>query len=314
VVGALHGDLARHAARLLALCALRRGRLTEAVLGTREWERHEPRLGPVLAVRGLALASARLPAAARELLEAAQAKGLVDSDGVAVDRTWVDAVLASAKLSVAREAEIVVQEFKNFTPKSWGVPLLESWIRAGGALDELLGALDDASARKLRRQLYKQIACIDSVACLEYAEHVFLAGVDPALTDLLDAVVARGELDLDDARRWSARVRAAGRSDACPLASLAATAGGPPVARVLAAAELIEQYADPRGPELLEYAARNLHTAAIRGVMHRLAAEAPSTLGLFITAVTRSAVRREAVAATLERGGESELADELRAV
>lgn len=312
MLGAFEGDLGRRIARLLAYCAVRRGRRMEAVHATHVWERLEPNPGPALALRGVALATQQLSGHALPLLEAALASGLTDSDGVTVDRTWIEAMVSKARQRLPRVESLAGQEVYSMHHRSALGPLLEAWNELGRPVSELLGLFNDVSRRIVRNRIFETLGAIDSISCIQYAEELAADGMGPNVVDLLVSVVARGDITLDEVRPWADRVRAAGREKRCPLVEFAGVPVGPPVERVLAAAELIDRYQDERGRELLETATRSLPTAAIGGALHRLAAEVPSVLGAFIEAAARSSARREALAVTLERGGAPELAEQLR--
>ena len=314
LLGAIHGDLGRRAARLLTFCAVRRSRRIEAELGAREWERLDDQRGPAMALRGVALASKLRVGHAVPLLEGALAAGLVDRDGIVVDRAWIETVLSDAKVRLPLLEPVVVAEIQALRtkPKIWN--LCDGWLQLGRPLSDLASSLTGDVRRRFVTGVVDHARAIDASGCLDMAEWLAEKGITQQVLTLVHLVTVRGELPFDDGVAWSERLRAAGKGQECPLPLLAVSPAAPPVTRVRAAAALVDRFADPRGIAVLREAAAAVHPAALGGILHRLSDEAPTALVSFIEAAGRTKERRAALADTLEAGSAQGLAEQLRAV
>ena len=314
LVGAIDGELGRRAARLLAFCAVRRSRRSEAELGAREWARLDERTGPATALRAAALVAKLRVGTAVPLLEAALAAGLVDSDGIAVDRTWVETMLSDAKVRLPILEPLVAIEIQNLRSKPNIWSLCDGWLQLGRPLHALAASLTGDVRRRFVDGAVDVARGLDPDACLDLANWLAEKGITQQVLTLVHLVALRCELDLDDALAWSERLRAAGKANECPLPLLAIAPAAPPVTRVRAAAALVDRFADPRGLAVLHEAAVAVHPAALGGALHRISGEAPTALVPFIEAAGRTKERRAALADTLDAGGAPELAAQLRAV
>ncbi len=105
------------------------------------------------------------------------------------------------------------------------------------------------------------------------------------------AVVAHlgADLPLTRALEWSARMRAAGHPEHCPLLGLAANRGRPAQERLRAAAVTAATFGDPRAASLAELAANDLPVDLLVPALDELAALAPDLLEGFleVAAATR---------------------------
>ena len=278
VHGALDGELGHRAARLMTVLAQRHCRLHEVELGAAEWERLSPNPGPARALHGLALFTVRRSGEAADLLEEALADGLLDSDGVTVDRGWVLSARHEARAASQRSASVLPRAFSEIdavlATEQATSGVIDLWIQTGKPLSLMLEKVTGKRRAALVEALMRIGARLGSRRCLDLAAYLWRGDQDAAST-LLQLAAASGGITVQEAVGWSRRLRAAGRSAACPLPLLAAGIATPPVTRVLAAAALIHDLHDDRGKTLLQAAALDLHPAAMDGAMARLRVQAP---------------------------------------
>lgn len=309
---AYDGDLGRRVARLTAMTAVRRSRRSEAMLGSKEWERLDANPGPALALRGAAHVSRLAIGPAIPLLDAALAAGLTDDDGVAVDRTWIESMLSDAKVRLPTLDPLVAAQIKAL-PKARSVAsLCERWHQTGRPLRQLAESLRGEVRARFVAGVVALARALDATDGIDMAEWLATDGVSNDVIRLVNGAASRGDLALDTAIGWSERLRATGKAEHCPLVTMSGTSETPPVRRVLAAAILVDRFRDDRGTEALELAVRMLHTAALAGALYRVVAAAPSAVPAFVEAGTNTPARAWAVADALERCGAGDVAEELR--
>ncbi len=291
VHGALDGDLGRRAARLLCVLGQRHARIHEVELAVQEWRRlsagrpgappasaSSSTPGPALALHGLTLLSAQRPGEAATQLAAALEAGLVDEDGVGIDRGWVRSALFDARAASQRSASVLPRVFAEIdvvleTTQATNA-LIDLWIQAGPALSQMLEKVTGRRRRLLAAACLQRAALLGSRSCIDLAQFLWRGDQETA-TLLVHVAASCGGLGVADALVWSRRLRSTHGAAACPLPLLAAGVATPAVTRVLAAAALIHDLNDDRGKALLQAAAIDLHPAAMDGAMRRLHGQAP---------------------------------------
>lgn len=278
VLGALEGELGRHVARMLAVLALRHNRELEVDLATREWQRLGGAPGPALALRGLSLLTSQRPGTAADVLDAALVAGLSDEDGVGVDLEWVLHSRQQARTWAQRSAASLPTAFAEIdtlleSPRTT-MGLVELWLQTGHLLPELLEKFSGKRRATLVSTLVDQAMSLGAWNCLDLAGVLWRSDKESAVL-VLTVAAAAGVLTVEEAVTWSRRLRGAGRAASCPLLTMVAGPSVPPVLRVLAAAALVHDVRDERGPALLQAAALDLHPAAVEGATRRLRTQAP---------------------------------------
>ncbi len=241
---------------------------------------------------------------------------------------------ALALLEQAREPSTAL---RSYPPTARTVLRAQALVLVGRpqeALAALVGALraDPADA-----QVWQQLAAVCADPAVDPAPAVaafpadrfgdtvgHLLGAPPAGTDrILEAMwhARPGDprvlallpytghaLPVDRALEWSARMRAAGEAEHCPLLGVAASDTRAPVERVRAAAVAYGAFRDPRAPSLVELAGTFVTDPQLVAALDEVTALAPDLMEVYLLGAAGSAPRALLLAVALGERGEADLA------
>lgn len=277
--GALEGETACRAYRLMALLAARHNRQHELELAVEEWQRivGHP-VGPAQALRGLGLYGGRRVGEAMTVLDDALALGLTDDDEAAIDRSWVLTARSNAEAWATRSATILGRLLADVeivtSDERLVARLVTSWLEVGRPVSDLLDKVPAANRAPVIERLVKLGRQLGGERGLALAQALWRTDRESA-TSLVHSAAAAGTISVPQALEWSRRIRSSKGASACPLPILAASFAAPAVTRVLAAAALMHDLGDDRGRPLLQAAVLELHPAALDGATRRLQVSAP---------------------------------------
>lgn len=159
--------------------------------------------------------------------------------------------------------------------------------RFGETVGHLLGAPPAGTDRILEAMWHARPGDLRVLALLPYTGHA---------------------LPVERALEWSARMRAAGDAEHCPLLGLAASDTRAPVERVRAAAVAYGAFSDGRAPALVELAGTFVTDPQLVAALDEVIALAPDLVDVYLLGAAGSAPRALVLAVALRERGEADLA------
>lgn len=277
------------------------------------------RKGLALYLEGMALRRLGQSSQAVELFEQVQDMG--SEDGFVFPMSMLRAELSGALLETGRAAD-AADQLVLLLESSPEVPVIRTALKvfavAGKSLEDLVRAIPESRLDKVAAAL----VLVPPVVADPAAEVLF--GRFGPKPELLAAAIKFAPLvGTERALEWSARLRAIGMAEPCPLVAQAKIGFLEVPARVRAAVTAHAAFGDTRGAALAQALAPGLHEDQIRAVINEVALLDPALLTEFALAacapghpdagpVGTPQSRREVVAAALADRGDYALSAQIR--
>ncbi|HTW09123.1 MAG TPA: glycosyltransferase family 2 protein [Acidimicrobiales bacterium] len=256
------------------------GRIEEAVERARQFRDRCQVKGLADYFEGVALRRLGRPEEAAAML--ASVEKASNEDGFSFPDNLVQAELAGSLLAAGRAAEAtdqLVRLVSASTSPGYVAASLEAFASVGRSMDELARAMPDDRLDKVAAALL----IVPPVRADALAEALFSRfGARPEL--LAASTRFAPLLPTTRALEWSARLRAIGMAEACPLLAQARLAALETPARVRAALSAQAAFNDPAGGALAVALAPGVHESQLAQVLAEVAALSPAVLEDFAAA------------------------------